>query len=97
MEHVLSVKHIPFHIVDIATNEEHKLRMRELCGDPTALPPKIFKGNTYLGVIKKAINSYHKRKFLLTIEFNSFTFLLFNTKKKYKYSRKYLVNPKKFF
>lgn len=46
---VLESKKIPFEKVDIAASEESKYRMRELCGDPKALPPKIFKGERYLG------------------------------------------------
>lgn len=46
---VLDGKRVSYEVVDIAVNEEDKLRMRELCDDPTALPPRLFKGERYLG------------------------------------------------
>lgn len=45
---VLDSKKIPYDKVDIATSDEGKLKMKELCGD-TARPPQIIKGNTYIG------------------------------------------------
>lgn len=46
---ILEGKRIPFEKVDIAVNEDDKHRMRDLCGEPTALPPQVFKGEKYLG------------------------------------------------
>ncbi|KXJ14035.1 SH3 domain-binding glutamic acid-rich-like protein 3 [Exaiptasia diaphana] len=35
--------------IDIATDSKQKDKMREIVGDPKALPPQICKGNEYLG------------------------------------------------
>ena len=47
---VLESKKIDFTKVDIATSEDAKHKMREICGDPKALPPQLARGDTYLGV-----------------------------------------------
>ena len=36
--------------IDVAASEETKQKMRELSGNPKALPPQIFNGDTYCGV-----------------------------------------------
>ena len=36
--------------IDVAASEEAKQKMRELSGNPKALPPQIFNGDTYCGV-----------------------------------------------
>ncbi|XP_041462181.1 SH3 domain-binding glutamic acid-rich-like protein 3 [Lytechinus variegatus] len=46
---ILSSKKIDFDKVDISTDAEAKNKMRELAGDPKALPPQLCNGDTYLG------------------------------------------------
>lgn len=40
----------PITYVDIAADPAQKDKMREIVGNPTALPPQIVKGDEYLGV-----------------------------------------------
>ncbi|XP_022075778.1 SH3 domain-binding glutamic acid-rich-like protein 3 isoform X2 [Acanthochromis polyacanthus] len=40
---------IPFVQVDIAQSSEHKETMRRICGNPTALPPQLARGDVYCG------------------------------------------------
>ena len=47
---ILDSKRIPYKNIDIASSEDDKIEMRERCGNPTALPPRFFKGEAYLGV-----------------------------------------------
>ena len=47
---ILSGKKIPFVIIDIAADASAKDKMRSIIGDPKALPPQIFNGDTYCGV-----------------------------------------------
>lgn len=47
---VLTGKKIDFEKIDISLAEGAKEKMREICGDATALPPQLCKGDTYLGV-----------------------------------------------
>ena len=47
---VLENKKIEFENVDIAVSVDSKNKMRELMSNPTALPPQLFNGDTYLGV-----------------------------------------------
>ena len=46
----LDAKKIPYEKVDIAADEEAKKKMRDLIGDPKALPPQLFNDDTYCGV-----------------------------------------------
>ncbi|KAK2856305.1 hypothetical protein Q5P01_005040 [Channa striata] len=51
-DHIMSVlksKKIPFNAVDISQNPQDKELMREIAGNPTALPPQICKGKKYCG------------------------------------------------
>lgn len=50
IEFILSSKKIEFEIVDVAASEDDKAKMREIIGDPKALPPQIFNGDMYCGV-----------------------------------------------
>jgi hypothetical protein len=50
---VLDSKKISYTKVDIAEAEENKMEMRDLCGNPTALPPRFVKGDKYLGDYEK--------------------------------------------
>ena len=50
IEMVLEGKKIPFRKIDIAASEEDKSTMRDLAGNPTAIPPQIFNGQVYCGV-----------------------------------------------
>lgn len=36
--------------VDVAASEADKKKMRDLSGNPKALPPQFFNGDTYCGV-----------------------------------------------
>ena len=47
---ILGGKKIPFNKIDVAADESAKQKMRDLIGDPKALPPQLFNGDTYLGV-----------------------------------------------
>ena len=47
---ILDGKKIKYEEVDVAADSEAKDKMREIIGDDKALPPKIFKGDTYCGV-----------------------------------------------
>ena len=47
---ILDGKKIQYEQIDVAASEEAKKKMRELIGDPKALPPQIFNGDTYCGV-----------------------------------------------
>jgi len=49
IEMILESKKIPFERVDVAASEDDKLKMREIVGDEKALPPRICKGQLYLG------------------------------------------------
>lgn len=60
MQHVFLImdgKGYVYDKVDIATSADDKQRMRDLCGDPQALPPRFFKGDKYLGVSHMTANS----------------------------------------
>mmetsp|Transcript_29116 Transcript_29116/g.32334 ORF Transcript_29116/g.32334 Transcript_29116/m.32334 type:complete len:94 (+) Transcript_29116:68-349(+) len=46
---VLEGKKIPINIIDIAKGTADKEKMRELAGDPKALPPQICNGDQYCG------------------------------------------------
>eukprot|EP00794_Sanderia_malayensis_P000286 gene286-912_t len=46
---VLESKKIPFIAIDIAASDEEKQKMRELAGNPSALPPQLCNGNEYCG------------------------------------------------
>ena len=47
---VLESKEINFEVIDIASSSDDKEKMRELAGDPTALPPQIVNNGVYCGV-----------------------------------------------
>ena len=47
---VLDSKKIPYTVVDISADESGKGKMREIAGDPKALPPQIANGDQYCGV-----------------------------------------------
>ena len=36
--------------IDVAADEDAKKKMRDLSGNPSAIPPQIFNGDTYCGV-----------------------------------------------
>ena len=55
IEMVLDSKKIAFETIDISSDEDAKNRMRELSGDPKALPPQICNGDQYCGVSEKNI------------------------------------------
>ena len=47
---VLDSKKIEYEVKDISSSEEDKAKMREICGDPRALPPQIVNGDQHCGV-----------------------------------------------
>ena len=47
---VLDSKKIPYRKLDIAADELLKKKMRDIIGDPRALPPQLCNGNKYCGV-----------------------------------------------
>lgn len=47
---VLDGKQIAYEIVDISSSEDAKNKMREIVGDPKALPPQIANGDQHCGV-----------------------------------------------
>lgn len=63
MKDVLDGKKVKYEEIDISSSSEDRDKMRELCGDPKALPPQIFRGNKYLGV--SMIRSLKKFFFLV--------------------------------
>jgi hypothetical protein len=50
LEMVLSGKKLEHKLIDIATIDGAKDKMRELMSDPKALPPQFFLGDKHLGV-----------------------------------------------
>ncbi|XP_066914701.1 SH3 domain-binding glutamic acid-rich-like protein 3 [Clytia hemisphaerica] len=46
---VLDGKKIQYTVVDISASEEGKAKMREIAGDPKALPPQVANGDQYCG------------------------------------------------
>ncbi|XP_074655441.1 SH3 domain-binding glutamic acid-rich-like protein 3 [Tubulanus polymorphus] len=49
IEMILDGKKIQYEKVDISANTDEKTRMREIAGDPKALPPQIANGDQYCG------------------------------------------------
>lgn len=49
IENVLTSKNITFDRIDISSSEEDKNKMREIVGDPKALPPQITNDDVYCG------------------------------------------------
>ena len=47
---ILEAKKIEFEKLDIAASEDLKKKMRDLIGDPKALPPQLFNDDQYCGV-----------------------------------------------
>ena len=47
---ILSGKGYDVEYIDVAASEEAKQKMRDLSGNPKALPPQIFNGDQYCGV-----------------------------------------------
>lgn len=43
--------------IDVSADENAKKKMRDLSGNPTAVPPQIFNGDTYCGVSVLAFNT----------------------------------------
>ncbi|XP_028996349.1 SH3 domain-binding glutamic acid-rich-like protein 3 [Betta splendens] len=64
---VLESKKIPFKCVDISQNNADKDRMREIAGNPTALPPQISNDKHYCGdfnAFEEAVEDNNLMKFL---------------------------------
>ena len=50
IEMVLDSKKIEYEKIDITADEAFKQEMRNIVGDPKALPPQLCNGDTYCGV-----------------------------------------------
>lgn len=50
IEMILDSKKIDYEKIDISSSEKLKNEMREIMGDPKGLPPRLAKGDQYLGV-----------------------------------------------
>jgi glutaredoxin len=48
---ILDGKKIPYEEIDLSKNQEVREEMRARAGIPDLLPPQIFNGDTYCGVI----------------------------------------------
>ncbi|XP_025082709.1 SH3 domain-binding glutamic acid-rich-like protein 3 [Pomacea canaliculata] len=62
MKDVLDGKKVKYEEIDISSSSEDRDKMRELCGDPKALPPQIFRGNKYLGDYQAFANAVEDEK-----------------------------------
>ena len=49
IEMVLDSKKIPYNKLDISADESLKAKMREISGNPQAVPPQLCNGNQYCG------------------------------------------------
>ncbi|XP_038077111.1 SH3 domain-binding glutamic acid-rich-like protein 3 [Patiria miniata] len=49
IEKILDSKRVQYDKIDVSAEEDKIKKMRELIGDPSALPPQLFNGDTYLG------------------------------------------------
>ena len=47
---ILDSKKIEYKKIDVAADEDAKKRMRELSGNPKAIPPQLFNDGQYCGV-----------------------------------------------
>ena len=47
---ILESKKIPYNKLDVAADTDLRDKMRGIIGDPKALPPQLFNGDTYCGV-----------------------------------------------
>ncbi len=47
---ILDGKKIPYDKIDIAASEDEKKKMRDLAGNPKALPPQLCNDDNYCGV-----------------------------------------------
>ena len=47
---ILESKKIKFEKVDVAADETAKAKMREIAGNPKAIPPQLCNGDQYCGV-----------------------------------------------
>ncbi|XP_075258461.1 SH3 domain-binding glutamic acid-rich-like protein 3 [Convolutriloba macropyga] len=64
---ILDSKKISYEVVDISSDESGKNKMRELAGDPKALPPQICNGDQYCGnyeQFEEAVEMEEIEKFL---------------------------------
>lgn len=55
----LEGKKIPYKKLDIAADESLKTKMREIAGNPKALPPQLANGDQYCGVSFMAVVLIH--------------------------------------
>ena len=55
IEMILSSKGYDVEYIDVAASEEDKKKMRDLSGNPKALPPQIFNDDQYCGVSRSTV------------------------------------------
>ena len=55
IEMILSSKGYDVEYIDVAASEEAKKKMRDLSGNPKALPPQIFNDDQYCGVSRSTV------------------------------------------
>ena len=60
---VLDSKGIKYNKLDIAADADLKAKMREIAGDPKALPPQLCNGEDYCGVRRERENLIHIHSF----------------------------------
>jgi glutaredoxin-related protein len=63
----LTSKKIEFNKVDVAASEDAKKKMREIAGNPTALPPQLCNGDQYCGgfaAFEEAVEAEELNQFL---------------------------------
>ena len=53
---ILDAKKIAYDKVDISADESGKAKMREIAGNPKALPPQLCNVDSYCGVSRETIN-----------------------------------------
>lgn len=54
---ILDSKKIEHKKIDISSSDDDKQKMREIVGDPEALPPQISNGDCYCGDFEAFINA----------------------------------------
>ena len=62
---ILDGKKIEYVTLDISSSETDKAKMRELAGDPKALPPQIANGDQFCGVSNFSRFWYFKKRYIL--------------------------------
>ena len=74
---ILDAKKIEYQKFDVAADEAAKQKMRDISGNPKALPPQLCNGNQYCGVSDMHIHTYmHSFHVLCMYEFiHTYTYI----------------------